>query len=59
MGSAAEEGDRGSVAGGRGKIGWLRVERRCSRWLREEKLRRKRPGAWLVESWALVLGGLG
>jgi hypothetical protein len=30
MGSTAEEGDRGSVAGGRGKIGWLRAERRCS-----------------------------
>jgi len=37
MAFVAEEEDHGSVAGGRGKIGWLRAERRCSRWLREEK----------------------
>jgi hypothetical protein len=58
MASAAEEGDCKCVAGGRGKIGWLWAERRCSRWLREEKLRRRRLRAWLAELGALVLGGL-
>ena len=54
MASAAEEGDRGSVASWRGKICWLRARRRCSLWLR-----RRRPDVWLAESGALVLGGLG